>query len=134
MSTLLSVSGQGYVIIKEGVRVAERYYRNLEGSIRDRILRNLELGIVKVRGLLGHEKLIIELDNSYVHRHISDDQVVPRSDADKLYRIGELIEECDASVKYKLVRRTRADMTAKYAKFEDEDESVVSMFAGLEED
>lgn len=133
MAILLSANSQGYVIVSKGKTVASRYYKTQEGTVRDRVLKNLESGLLRAKGIVDHDKMVIELDNSYVHRHVADDQRVPRSDASSIYKLGELLDECDAAVTFKLVSRTKAESFAKFSKSEIGDESVTSMFAEFED-
>lgn len=131
-SIILSVVNDGYTITESGRLLHSKFYKDKSGRVRDRIMRNLERGLVHVKEIVDHSSLVIELNDKFVYTHLTDDVSIPRTDQEMIYKLSSILDECDARVLVKQVKNPQAARYSKYAEREEEAvESVVGLFEGL---
>lgn len=136
-NVLVSVYKHGYLVKVDGVVEHSRVYSSRKGTDRDNILRGLSDALVIARNRCDHGVLVVELDNSFIHKRISEGEGPHNTEyTRRLNHIYNLIEVCDAKVKYLLVPLTNAETYAKGTVTDvgvPEYESVLSSFNSLED-
>lgn len=129
---LLSVFNAGWAIKVKGRTVESSQVKSYGGTNPNLdVLRSLIAGLGRAKVMCDHGTLVIELDNSFVHRGlVEEDGKLP-----EFNKAAEVIDLCDAKVQFKLVDKAQARLAVKHgvskrAKVETED--IASAFADLD--